>query len=157
YATHAAPKCCSVKDDHKCLQDMEKWANRSAAYEFWSVSGQKAPFLGNQRGVCIAQHLPRNVAQKPADNRWVACVQVQPNHPWLIILPSYLGPRRIVMTTAVRDEQSDSAAGPPVIQPGHTFATVTDQIGAIVLTRPTSRRWWFGFVFAFLLLMVLQF
>jgi molybdopterin-containing oxidoreductase family membrane subunit len=61
------------------------------------------------------------------------------------------------MTTAVHDEKSDSAAGPPVIQPGHTFATVTDQIGAIVLTRPTSRRWWFGFIVAFLLLMVLQF
>ena len=28
----------------------------------------------------------------------------------------------------------------PVLGPGHTYASVTDQISAIVLTRPTSRR-----------------
>jgi len=58
-------------------------------------------------------------------------------------------------TEAPEDAQRD-AAGPPVIEPGHTFATVTDQIGAIVLSRPTSRRWWVGFGIAFLLVMVLQ-
>ncbi len=26
----------------------------------------------------------------------------------------------------------------PVIEPGHTFATITDKISSIVLTRPTS-------------------
>jgi Ni/Fe-hydrogenase subunit HybB-like protein len=46
---------------------------------------------------------------------------------------------------------------PPVIEPGHTFATVTDQIGAIVLSRPTSRRWWIGFAIAFALVIVLHF
>jgi Ni/Fe-hydrogenase subunit HybB-like protein len=61
------------------------------------------------------------------------------------------------MTTAARDDTIDSAAGPPVIEPGHTFATVTDQIGAIVLSRPTSRRWWIGFGFAFALVLVLHF
>jgi molybdopterin-containing oxidoreductase family membrane subunit len=45
---------------------------------------------------------------------------------------------------------------PLVIEPGHTFATVTDQIGAIVLTRPTSRRWWIGFAIAFTLVIVLH-
>jgi Ni/Fe-hydrogenase subunit HybB-like protein len=44
----------------------------------------------------------------------------------------------------------------PVIQPGHTFASVTDQIGAIVLSRPTSRRWWFGFGIGFLLVVLLH-
>jgi Ni/Fe-hydrogenase subunit HybB-like protein len=58
-------------------------------------------------------------------------------------------------TEAPKDAQR-GAAGPPVIEPGHTFATVTDQIGAIVLSRPTSRRWWVGFGIAFLLVMVLQ-
>src|SRR4051794_34390763 len=43
----------------------------------------------------------------------------------------------------------------PVIGPGHTFATVTDKISAIVLTRPTSRGWYLGFAVSFLLLMML--
>src|SRR5688500_16371858 len=41
---------------------------------------------------------------------------------------------------------------PPVIAPGHTFSTVTDQISAIVLTRRTSLGWWFGFAVPFALL-----
>src|SRR5439155_18876650 len=47
--------------------------------------------------------------------------------------------------------------GPPVIEPGHTFATITDQIGALVLTRPTSRRWWIGFGISFALVILLHF
>ncbi len=43
----------------------------------------------------------------------------------------------------------------PVIEPGHTFATVTDKISSIVLTRPTSNGWFFGFGVAFLLVMML--
>ena len=45
---------------------------------------------------------------------------------------------------------------PPVIAPGHTFATVTDKISAIVLTRRTSIGWWFGFAVAFALVNVLM-
>jgi len=41
----------------------------------------------------------------------------------------------------------------PVIEPGHTFATVTDKISSIVLTRPTSNGWIVGFGVAFLLTM----
>jgi Ni/Fe-hydrogenase subunit HybB-like protein len=41
----------------------------------------------------------------------------------------------------------------PVIEPGYTFATVTDKISAIVLTRPTSNGWIIGFGIAFLLTM----
>jgi Ni/Fe-hydrogenase subunit HybB-like protein len=33
----------------------------------------------------------------------------------------------------------------PVLAPGHTFASVTDQISSIVLTRGTHRGWWIGF------------
>jgi len=41
----------------------------------------------------------------------------------------------------------------PVIEPGHTFATITDKISSIVLTRPTSNGWIAGFGVAFLLTM----
>ena len=44
---------------------------------------------------------------------------------------------------------------PPVIEPGHTFASVTDKISAIVLTRRTTVGWLFGLSIGFLLLMML--
>src|SRR5262245_44055731 len=42
-----------------------------------------------------------------------------------------------------------------IIRPGHTFASVTDQISAIVLTRRTPRGWYIGFSVAFLLVMLM--
>ncbi|MGB9072070.1 MAG: NrfD/PsrC family molybdoenzyme membrane anchor subunit [Terriglobales bacterium] len=45
----------------------------------------------------------------------------------------------------------------PVIEPGYTFATVTDKISAIVLTRPTSLGWVVGFGAGFLMTMMLLF
>ena len=48
--------------------------------------------------------------------------------------------------------------GPPdgaIIGLGHTFASVTDKISAIVLTRKTPMGWWVGFLLSFLLVMVL--
>src|SRR5690242_178529 len=44
----------------------------------------------------------------------------------------------------------------PVIGPGQTYATVTDKISAIVLTRPTGRRWWLGFAIGAALCMMLM-
>jgi Ni/Fe-hydrogenase subunit HybB-like protein len=44
---------------------------------------------------------------------------------------------------------------PPVIQPGHTFATVTEKISAVVLTRPTPKGWFFGFAISFMGVMML--
>jgi Ni/Fe-hydrogenase subunit HybB-like protein len=44
---------------------------------------------------------------------------------------------------------------PPVIAPGHTFATVTDQISAIVLTRRPGKGWLFGIALTGTLVMVL--
>jgi len=43
----------------------------------------------------------------------------------------------------------------PVIEPGYTFASVTEKISSIVLTRPTTRGWYVGFAvsFAFTLLL----
>lgn len=43
----------------------------------------------------------------------------------------------------------------PVIGPGHTFATITDKISSIVLTRPTSTGWLIGFGISFLIVMIL--
>ena len=43
---------------------------------------------------------------------------------------------------------------PPVLEPGHTYATVTDQISSIVLTRQTPRSWLGGFIVALGLLML---
>jgi molybdopterin-containing oxidoreductase family membrane subunit len=53
--------------------------------------------------------------------------------------------------------QGPSAEHTAVIGPGHTFASITDKISAIVLTRPVTRRWYLGFAVAFLLTMMLMF
>jgi molybdopterin-containing oxidoreductase family membrane subunit len=44
----------------------------------------------------------------------------------------------------------------PVIGPGHSYASVTDKISAIVLTQPVSKGWMLGFTISFGLLMVLM-
>ena len=44
---------------------------------------------------------------------------------------------------------------PPVIAPGHTFGTVTEQVAAIVLTRRHPYSWFFGLGIGFMLSMVL--
>jgi molybdopterin-containing oxidoreductase family membrane subunit len=45
--------------------------------------------------------------------------------------------------------------GPPVIEPGHTYASVTDKISSIVLSRRTPMFWLLGFFVSFVLTMVL--
>jgi Ni/Fe-hydrogenase subunit HybB-like protein len=50
-----------------------------------------------------------------------------------------------------------SAQNPPVIEPGYTYASVTDKISSIVLRRGTPRGWYFGFAIAFALLMLLTY
>src|SRR3989442_3070338 len=55
-----------------------------------------------------------------------------------------------------RTEQVAAGSGvAPVIEPGYTFATVTDKISSIVLTRPTSTGWFVGFGVMFLLTMMM--
>jgi Ni/Fe-hydrogenase subunit HybB-like protein len=44
--------------------------------------------------------------------------------------------------------------GPPVIEPGHTFATITDKISAIVLARKAPKGWVIGFAISFALVML---
>ncbi len=43
----------------------------------------------------------------------------------------------------------------PVMEPGHTYGSVTDKISSIVLTQPTSRTWFIGFGIAFSLMLLL--
>src|SRR3974390_2881082 len=45
----------------------------------------------------------------------------------------------------------------PVIEPGHTFGTVTEKISAIVLTRPASNGWFVGFGLGFMMTMMMLF
>jgi Ni/Fe-hydrogenase subunit HybB-like protein len=45
----------------------------------------------------------------------------------------------------------------PVIEPGHSFASVTDHISSIVLRRHTSRGWLVGFSIGFAFLMLLMY
>jgi Ni/Fe-hydrogenase subunit HybB-like protein len=47
--------------------------------------------------------------------------------------------------------------GQPLIGPGHTFASVTDKISAVVLTQPTPRVWFVGFAIGFALMMLMLF
>jgi Ni/Fe-hydrogenase subunit HybB-like protein len=42
----------------------------------------------------------------------------------------------------------------PVIEPGHTFASITEKISAVVLVGRTPRGWWVGFALSFAFLML---
>ena len=59
------------------------------------------------------------------------------------------------------DSASDAARAqpgpPPVIGPGYTFASITDKISSIVLTRRTPPGWFVGFGLSFALVMLLQY
>jgi Ni/Fe-hydrogenase subunit HybB-like protein len=46
---------------------------------------------------------------------------------------------------------------PPVLEPGHTYASVTDKISSIVLSKKQPKGWYFGFAIAFALLMLLMY
>jgi len=56
--------------------------------------------------------------------------------------------------TATGRQRLAAPDNPPVIAPGHTFATISDKISAIVLTRGTPAGWFLGFAIAFGLLML---
>ena len=59
-------------------------------------------------------------------------------------------------TIATTDPTTATRRRAPVIEPGHTYASVTDQISAIVLTRKTPRGWLIAFAVASMLVMVLM-
>jgi Ni/Fe-hydrogenase subunit HybB-like protein len=53
------------------------------------------------------------------------------------------------------DKSADSGVALPLIEPGHTYATVTDKISAIVLTGPTPKFWYVGFGLSFIFVLIL--
>jgi molybdopterin-containing oxidoreductase family membrane subunit len=55
-----------------------------------------------------------------------------------------------------RPTPATTAGKPPIIMPGHTFASVTDKISSIVLGRRASMGWVFGFAIAFMIAMMLM-
>jgi len=64
------------------------------------------------------------------------------------------------MTADPRDPEptlAGDAVAVPVVAPGHTYATVTDQISAIVLRRGLPRGWLLGFTIAFALTILLHY
>src|SRR5581483_2047901 len=54
-----------------------------------------------------------------------------------------------------QDNRAVMEPGEPIIGPGHSYASITDRISAIVLTQPTPRAWYLGFAVSFTLVMVL--
>ncbi|MEA2625933.1 MAG: hypothetical protein QOD06_1978, partial [Candidatus Binatota bacterium] len=52
-------------------------------------------------------------------------------------------------------ENPAEAHRPPVIEPGHSFGSVTDHISSLVLAERLPRWWFVGFAFAFSLVMLL--
>src|SRR3989475_643308 len=44
---------------------------------------------------------------------------------------------------------------PPIVEPGHTFGSVSDKISSFVLTHRTPKGWWLGFGVGFVLVMLL--
>jgi Ni/Fe-hydrogenase subunit HybB-like protein len=62
-------------------------------------------------------------------------------------------------TLSVPEDPNQAVVGkgvPPILAPGHTFASITDKISAIVLTRRTPLGWWFGFAIAFAVMQLLM-
>src|ERR1700719_1176528 len=59
------------------------------------------------------------------------------------------------MSTRPPYNSADEKPVSPVIEPGYTYASVTDKISAIVLTRPTSLGWVAGFALSFTMVMIL--
>src|SRR5499427_2985591 len=59
------------------------------------------------------------------------------------------------MKSEHRNESTTAEPVLPVIEPGHTYATITDKISAIVLARQAPRVWYIGFAISFVLVMLL--
>src|SRR5207237_2760905 len=53
------------------------------------------------------------------------------------------------------EESAEAQDSLPLIEPGHTFASIIDKISSIVLTQRTPRFWYVGFGLSFILVLVL--
>ena len=56
-----------------------------------------------------------------------------------------------------QNQSAETGASLPVIEPGHTFGSITDKISAIVLSGRTPRFWYVGFGISLILVLVLLF
>jgi Ni/Fe-hydrogenase subunit HybB-like protein len=63
--------------------------------------------------------------------------------------------RQLAVSHGNREAATQPPAGSPFLAPGHTYASVTDKISTIVLTRRTPKGWLFGFGLSFALTMLL--
>ena len=59
------------------------------------------------------------------------------------------------MSDANINKTAEQLANPPIIGPGYDFASVTDKISAIVLSRRTPKWWIYGFLISFALVILL--
>ncbi len=59
------------------------------------------------------------------------------------------------MDQTTKDESSESQTELAIIEPGHTFGSITDKISSIVLTGRTPWFWYLGFGLSFILVLVL--
>lgn len=59
------------------------------------------------------------------------------------------------MSDAHVDKAAEQLANAPILGPGYSFASVTDKISAIVLSRRTPRWWIYGFLISFALVILL--
>ena len=57
--------------------------------------------------------------------------------------------------TPTDPESADAGGAAPILGPGHTYASVTDKISALVLVRPYNWRWFLGMGIGFVLTMML--
>ena len=60
------------------------------------------------------------------------------------------------MSDLTNDKLAEQLANAPILGPGHDFASVTDKISAIVLTRRTPKWWIFGFLISFAMVSMLM-
>src|SRR6267154_387261 len=60
------------------------------------------------------------------------------------------------MAESPSDKLVQQMANTPILGPGHVFASVTDKISSIVLSRRTPRWWIIGFLVSFALVMLLM-
>jgi Ni/Fe-hydrogenase subunit HybB-like protein len=59
------------------------------------------------------------------------------------------------MAETTEERHPPEAHRPPLIEPGHSFGSVTDHISSIVLTKAAPKGWWIGFAMVFSLTMML--
>src|SRR5438445_13707000 len=58
-------------------------------------------------------------------------------------------------STVDTQPEGQPSAAPPFLRPGHTYATITDKIRSLVLTRYVPFEWYLGLTVGFILQLVL--